>query len=99
MYFDPDKPNIVENDISDFVSAVVMSKHDDTNVVRHIAYFSNKHSPAECGCEIYDNELLAIIRDFKEWQAELESTISPISVITDHRNLEYFTTTTFLNRR
>ncbi|KAG0158110.1 hypothetical protein PDIDSM_5623 [Penicillium digitatum] len=33
------------------------------------------------------------------WRPELEGTPSPVKVITDHRNLEYFTTTKLLNRR
>ena len=39
------------------------------------------------------------MRCFEEWRPELEGTPSPIKVITDHRNLEYFTTTKLLNRR
>ncbi|KAG0153712.1 hypothetical protein PDIDSM_2367 [Penicillium digitatum] len=34
-----------------------------------------------------------------KWRPELEGTPSPVKVITDHRNLEYFTTTKLLNRR
>ncbi|KAG0154825.1 hypothetical protein PDIDSM_395 [Penicillium digitatum] len=37
--------------------------------------------------------------DSLEWRPELEGTPSPVKVITDHRNLEYFTTTKLLNRR
>lgn len=99
MHFDPDKPIIMETDVSDFVSAAVMSQHDDTNILRPVPYFSKKHLPAECNSEIYDKKLLPIIQAFEEWRAELESTISPVSVITDHRNLEYFMTNKFLNRQ
>jgi hypothetical protein len=67
--------------------------------LRPVAFFSKKHSVTECNYEIYDKELLAIIRCFEEWRPELEGTGSPIKVITDHRNLEYFTTTKLLNRR
>lgn len=42
---------------------------------------------------------MAIIRCFEEWRPELEGAPSPIRVITDHKNLEYFTTTKLLNRR
>jgi hypothetical protein len=64
-----------------------------------VAFFSKKYSPAECNYEIYDKELLAIIRTFKEWRPELEKATHPISVISDHKNLEYFMTTKQLNRR
>ena len=48
-----------------------MSQYDDTNTLRLVAYFSKKHSPAECNHEIYDRELMAIIRCFEAWRPEL----------------------------
>src|ERR1700691_462644 len=43
--------------------------------------------------------MLAIVNAFKEWRAYLEGAQHQIKVYTDHRNLEYFTTTKSLNRR
>ena len=77
----------------------MLSQHGDDGILRPVAFFSKKHSLTECNYEIYDKELLAIIRCFEEWRPELEGASSPIKVITDHRNLEYFTTTKLLNRR
>ena len=59
---------------------------------------SKKFDPAECSYEIYDKELLAIVRSFQCWKADLKSSID-ISVLTDHWNLEYFMTTKQLSRR
>jgi hypothetical protein len=53
----------------------------------------------ECNYEIYDKELMAIVRAFKEWCPELQSVINPIRVLSDHKNLEYFMMTKLLNRR
>ncbi|KAH0608774.1 uncharacterized protein H6S33_001002 [Morchella sextelata] len=61
-HFDPEKEITVETDASDYVSAGVLSQYDDNGTLRPVAYFSKKHSPAECNYEIYDKELLAIIR-------------------------------------
>jgi hypothetical protein len=97
--FDWEKDVILETDASDFVSAGVMSQYGDDGILRPVAFFSKKHSSTECNYEIYDKELLAIIRCFEEWRPELEGAPSPIKVITDHKNLEYFTTTKLLNRR
>ncbi|KAG0154712.1 hypothetical protein PDIDSM_280 [Penicillium digitatum] len=97
--FDWSKEIVLETDASDFVSAGVLSQYDDAGILHPIAFFSKKHSAAECNYEKYDKELLAIIRCFEEWRPELEGTPSPVKVITDHRNLEYFTTTKLLNRR
>ena len=98
-WFDPERRIIVETDSSDFVSGGILSQPDDNGVLHPVAYFSKKHSLEECNYEIYDKELLAIIRAFEEWRPELEGAKYPITVITDHRNLEYFMSTKLLNRR
>jgi hypothetical protein len=81
------------------VSGGVLSQYDEEGILRPIAFFSKKHSAVECNYEIYDKELLAIIRCLEEWRPELEGTESPIRILSDHRNLEYFMTTKMLNRR
>ena len=64
-HFDPDLEIVVETDASDYVSAGVMSqRHNGT--LHPVAFFSKKHSPAECNYEIYDKKLMAIIRCFEE---------------------------------
>lgn len=65
-HFDPDRKILVETDASDYVSAAVLSQHDDEGLLHPVTFFSKKHSPAECNYEIYDKELLAIIRAFEE---------------------------------
>ena len=81
---------VVKTDTSDYVSEGILSQYDKNGVLHPIAYFSKKHNSAECNYEIYDKELMAIIRAFKEWHSELEGSTYPINVITDHKNLEYF---------
>jgi len=99
MHFDAEKEIVVQTDASDFVSGGILSQYDLKGILRPVAYFSKKHTPAECKYEIYDKELMAIVRAFEEWRPELEGSAFPISVITDHKNLEYFTTTKQLSRR
>ena len=100
-HFDPNKETWVETDASDYVVAAVLSQKDDQGVLRPVAFMSKKMSPQECNYEIYDKELLAIIRAFEEWHPELAGTPvdDPIKILTDHKNLEYFMTTKQLNRR
>ena len=101
QHFNPDKQTWLEVDSSDFVVAGIMLQLDETGTLRPVAYFSKKMSPQECNYEIYDKELLAIIRAFKEWRPELASTNpkEAVQVLSDHRSLEYFMTTKELNRR
>lgn len=98
-HFDPDKEILLENDASDFVSAGVLSQYDDKGLLHSVAYFSKKHSPAECNYEIYDKELMTIVRCFEEWRAELEGSPHPVKVLSDHKNLEYLMSPKNLSHR
>jgi hypothetical protein len=64
--FDWEKEIILETDASDYVFAGVLSQYGNDRILRLVAFFSKKHSVTECNYEIYDKELLAIIRCFKE---------------------------------
>ena len=59
----------METNASDYVSVGVLSQYDEDGILHPVAFFSAKHSPAECNYEIYDNELMAIIRAFEHWHA------------------------------
>ncbi|KAH0615359.1 uncharacterized protein H6S33_000995 [Morchella sextelata] len=65
-HFEPKNEITVETDASDYISTGILSQYDDNGTLRPVAYFSKKHSPAECNYEIYDKELLGIIRSFEE---------------------------------
>lgn len=97
--FDYNRKTVLETDASDWASGGVLSQYDDEGVLRPVAYFSAKHSAAECNYEIYDKELLAIIKCMEEWRPELQGTQDAFDILTDHKNLEYFTTTKSLNQR
>ena len=62
-------------------------------------YSSYLTSQERCRIQIYDKELLAIVDAFKHWRQYLEFSPEPTTVITDHKNLECFTTTRNLTRR
>jgi len=47
----------------------------------------------ELNYDVYDKELLAIFEAFKIWRHYLEGSTSPIDIVIDHKNLEYFSTT------
>ncbi len=95
--FDPDDETVMETDSSGYCSGGILSQFKN-GILRPIAFFSKKHTPAECNYPIYDKELLAIIRCLEEWEAELKS-VGQFTVLTDHKNLEYFTTVRKLSER
>jgi len=98
-HFDHKWEVITETDSSDYVSAGVLFQRDDEGVLHPVAYFSKKHLFAECNDDIYDKELMAIIKALEQWRPECEGTAYPLQLITDHKNLEYFMTKKLLNRR
>jgi len=46
--------------------------------------------PLKISNEIYDKEILAVIKRLKNWKYLLESIKFKVEVWTDHKNLEYF---------
>jgi hypothetical protein len=98
-HYDPDLPCTVEADSSDTVTGGQLCQPDENGVLHPIAFYSKKMIPAECNYEIYDKELMAIVRAFEEWRPELMGTADPVKVVTDHKGLETFMSTKQLNRR
>ena len=100
-HFDPNKKTWIETDASNYVVAAVLSQEGADGVLRPVAFLSKKMSPAECNYDIYDKELMAIVRAFEEWHSELSGTPAedPIQVLSDHKNLQYFMTSKQLNPR
>ena len=64
--FDVDKLLIIETDRSDYIITRVLSQPDNKKNLKPVAYFSIKMSPAEYNYEIYNKELLIIIRVFEK---------------------------------
>ena len=89
----------METDVLDEVIAGALSQRDLQGIIRPVAFFSTKMAPAELNYEIYNKELLAIIRIFEEWRPELQGSKFLIQVIIDHKNLEYFITNKLLTPR
>ena len=63
------------------------------------SYLSQSFGPAEQNYDIYDRELLAIIRALKTWRHYLQGSETEVQVFTGHKNLLYFKEARKLNRR
>ena len=98
-HYNSDLKLVMKTDASDYVSGGILLQYNENDVLHPVVYFFKKHSPAECNYEIYDKELMAIVRAFKEWRPELEGSPTPVEVITDHKNLKYFMSTKQLSCR
>ena len=51
---------------------------------------------AELNYDVHNKELLTIFEAFRSWHHYLEGTPLPVDVVTNHKNLEYFSTTKML---
>lgn len=87
---DPDKPFVVEVDVSDAGVGAILSQHFGLKPkMDPVAFFSQKLSAAERNYDVGDRELLAIKLALEEWRHWLEGANYPFTVLTDHTNLEY----------
>ena len=94
----PTRPFQVETDASDFSIGVVLSQPNDDGTLHPVAFYSRKFTTSEINYPVYDKELAAIITAFTEWRPYLAGAQHHIQVLTDHKNLIYFTTSHTLNR-
>jgi len=80
---------VVETDASDYALGCILSQYHGKRL-HPVAFHSCKLSPAERNYDIHDKALLAIVVTFMEWGHYLEGTEKPVTVYTDHQNLQYF---------
>ena len=89
----------METNASDYALAAIFSIMTKDNEIRPIAFHSRTFSTPKLNYDVHYKELLAIFEAFKIWWHYLEESASPIDIVTDHKNLEYFSTTKVLTRR
>jgi hypothetical protein len=96
--FEHHRTTVIETDSSGWCIGGTLFQEDDEGMLRPCAYYSKKNSSAECNYEIYDKEMLAIVRCLGEWDADLRS-VESFQIRTDHKNLEYFMSVQKLTER
>ena len=69
------------------------------NLQRPVAFISKSLSNTKRNYEIYDKEMLAIVRYLEVQRHFLEETTTKFEVWTDYKNLKYFVKVQKLNRR
>ena len=89
---DPTKAFVVETDTSNFALGCVLSQLHTDGRLHPCAFYSRSLNDHERNYDIHDKELLAIKTAFEQWRHLLEGAAHEVTVLTDHRNLEYFKT-------
>ena len=97
-HFYPGRKTVVETDASDFALGCVLSQYQGRRL-HPVAFHSRKLNSAERNYEIHDKELPAIVEAFREWKPYLTGDADPVTVYTDHQNLQSFLTKKVWNQR
>ena len=80
----------MEVDASDYAMGEVLSMECEDKLWRLVAFLSKSLNETERNYEIYDKEMLVIIRRLENWRYLLEGACFKFKIWTDHKNLEYF---------
>ena len=86
---------VVETDASDYTSGYTVGIRYGRGLTP-TTFHSRTFTGPELNYDMHDKELLAIFEAFKRWRHYLEGSAEPIDVVTDHKILEYFSTTKLL---
>ncbi len=89
-HFDSIRKAILKTNFLNYVNDEVLSQYDDEDILHSMIFYNKNMIFAECNYEIYDKELLIIIRCLKHWRLELKDMNISIKIFIDHLNLKYF---------
>lgn len=98
-HFDPAKQSVVDTDASDCAIGARLQQADNQGRMKLISCFARKMTPAEQNYDIHDKELLAIIEALRKWRSYLQGARHKVVILSDHRNLQFFTTSKEFTRR
>ena len=92
-------PFAISTDASKHATGGVLLQKDTNGKWHPCAYLSQTFTSAERNYDIYDWELLAVMRALDAWQHYLLGSPHTVQVFTDHKNLTYFHQPHNLNQR
>jgi len=96
---DSTKPFVIETDASKFATEAVIRQKDMNGDYHPCGYISHSFDATQQNYEIYDRELMGIVRALETWRHYLQGSAFPTIILSDHKNLTYFRTAQKLNRR
>ncbi|KAF8715262.1 hypothetical protein RHS03_00046, partial [Rhizoctonia solani] len=86
----PTKPYFLETDASGAALGSILSQQQEDRHLHPLGFLSESFKGAKQNYNTHNKELLAIIQSFEYWCIFLEGTLHPITVFSDHQNLEYW---------
>ena len=105
---DFEKKFYLQTDASAYSVNAVLSQEEEKSpsltkhrkpVLHPAGYYSATFTPVERNYDIYERELLAMMKSLAHWRPYLGWTKEPFAILTDHANLQYWKAPKDLNRR
>ena len=96
---DMSRPFFLQVDASAYATGAILSQQDERGKHRAVGFLSKTFNEAERNYDIHDRELLAVFRGLTHWRHLLLSSPHVTTVLTDHKNLEYYKEPHHINRR
>jgi hypothetical protein len=84
-----DKQFILQTDASALGIGAVLLQTGETAKLQLVEFFSATFTPTKRNYDIYERELLAIMKSLVHWRPYLGWTKEPFLIQTDHANLQY----------
>ena len=84
---------IMETDASDYTLITIISIINEKNEVYPVAFHSRTFTSAKLNYNTYDKKLLVSFEAFQIWYHYLKDLDFLINIVTDYKNLEYFSIT------
>jgi len=96
---DLSQPFFLQVDASAFATGAILTQKDDRSKHVIVSLHSQTFNDAERNYDIHDRELLAVYRGLTHHRHLLLSSPFPVTIRTDHKNLEYYRHPHNINRR
>jgi len=97
QHFDPEQAVTIKTDASDYAIGAICSQPVEKGILHPVAYYSRKLKDPERNYDIHNKEILAIVDSLRKWDTYCKTTGPKITILTDHKNLEYWKTKKDLN--
>jgi len=94
-----EQPFELEVDTSNYAIGATLNQKDELNRWHPVAYYSTTLSETERNYDIYDKELLAVVKSLRHWRTYLMGAPHQIVIHTDHSNLLYWKEPRKISRR
>ena len=87
----------MKTDVLDQALKEVLSQSNEFRNLWLVTFYLQKFMKSELNYKIYNKELLAIVKAFKQWKTYLKELKDSVQIYMNHKNLVYFIIIKILN--